>query len=108
MSLRAVTMIDGLLLGVMRGRAGRRGRRPGGFGLLLLDPDFLLERVAQLVGRFLEFGEALAERLSQLRQLPRTKNDQSDHENDDQLGHADRTKHSVLPSRIRTRNQRSL
>ena len=62
--------------------------------LLLFQADFLFESALQLVGSPLELGQALAERSSEFRQLSGPKNDQSDHENDDQLGHANRTKHS--------------
>src|SRR5262249_28468619 len=107
--LRAVVAANVL---VMRGVRGWRGRRRRGLGggfllfflvLLLFDADFFLERAPQLVGGLLEFGQALAERAPQLGQLPRTKDDERDHENDDQLGHSDRTKHSLLLSQNRAR-----
>ena len=60
---------------------------------LLFEPDFLFERALQLVRGSLEFGEALAERPAQFGQFAGAEDDQSDHENDDQLGHADGTKH---------------
>src|SRR6185369_1309869 len=41
------------------------------------------------------FGEALAERPAQFGQFPRAEDDQSDHEDDDQLGHSNRTKHKA-------------
>src|SRR5262245_52378059 len=67
--------------------------------LLLLDPDFLLEGIAELVGGLLEFGQALAERPSEFGQFTRAEDDEGDHENDDQLRHSDGTKHSLLLSR---------
>src|SRR5882762_1885843 len=80
-----------------RGRHRLRGLRGGLLlferGALLLEPNFLLQRALQLVRGFLEFGEALAERPAELGELAGAKNDQSDHENDDQLRHADGTKH---------------
>jgi hypothetical protein len=57
------------------------------------DPDFLFEGALELVRGPLELGEALAERTAQVGQLAGAKNDESDHENDDQLRHANRTKH---------------
>ncbi len=41
-----------------------------------------------------EFVEAAAQRLAQLRQLAGAENDERDHQDDDQLGHADGTKHT--------------
>src|SRR5262249_54049783 len=79
-----------------------RGNRLSGRGFLLFEhrplffeADLLFQGALQLVGRPLELGEALAQGTAQLRQLARTKNDQSDHENDDQLRHANGTKHKT-------------
>src|SRR6185295_14090743 len=85
--------------GFSRGRRG--GRRLGFLGrfrglegaALLFQPDFLFERALQLVRRSLEFSEALTEGTPQFGQLAGPENDQRDYENDDQLGHADGTKH---------------
>src|SRR5262249_42494379 len=108
------------------GRCGSRGLRTGRFGffapllllfqslLLLLEANFLFERAFQLIGGALEFGEAFAQRPAELRQLPWTKNDERDHENDDQLRHANRTKHETLltvgkPARVHSHyTQKSL
>src|SRR5205823_3867933 len=100
-SLRAVIGVRGDRLLLMRRRRGRGGRLRRRFrrferGALLLDPDFLFERISKLVGRFLEFREALAERLADLGQLPRTEDDQGDDEDDDQLVEAEGTKHGLL------------
>jgi hypothetical protein len=64
---------------------------------LFLDPDFLVERIAQLVGGPLEFAETLPERPSQLGQLAGSENNQGNRQDDDQLRHADRTKHIANP-----------
>src|SRR5688572_2046875 len=70
----------------------------GGF-FLLLDLDFLFEGVLQVRGGLLELVEAAAEGLAQFRQFPGPENDQRDHHDDDELRHADGTKHrsSLLP-----------
>src|SRR5262249_7916961 len=78
------------------------------FFLLLLDPDLFLERAPQLVRGLLELGQALAERAPELGQLSRSKDDERDHENDDQLGHSDRTKHRLLLSRSSGEAERPL
>src|SRR5713226_9311438 len=54
-------------------------------GLALFGADFLVERVFQLVRRFLELGDALAERLAQFRELSRAEHNQRDREDDDEL-----------------------
>src|SRR4030095_4374123 len=51
----------------------------------LFHPDFFVERVSQLVGRPLEFGEAFPERLAELGQLARPENDEGDGEDDDEF-----------------------
>src|SRR5919106_820572 len=92
----------------MRFRSSSRCSRndifvPGGRVFLFLDADFFLERIPELVRGFLELGEAFSQRTAQFGQLARAKDDQSDHKNDDQLGHSDGTKHDVLLSRCRNR-----
>src|SRR5687767_4127160 len=72
----------------------------GGF-LLLLDLDFLLEGVLEVRGGLLELVEAAAQRLAQFRQLSRPKDDERDHHDDDQLGHANRTHKYLLPQQSR-------
>src|SRR4051812_23979214 len=52
--------------------------------LPLFHPDFLVQRASQLVGGALEFRQALAQGLAQLRQLARPENDQGDGEDDDE------------------------
>src|SRR4029079_6003033 len=64
-------------------------------GSLLFETDFLFEGALQLVRRPLEFSQALAKGSAELGQLPRTEKDQSDHENDEQLRHSNRTKHNA-------------
>ena len=64
--------------------------------LLLLDPDLLFERALQLVRGLPELADALAERTAELGQLPRPEDDQRDHQDDDQLGHADGTHKALL------------
>src|SRR5215467_11206817 len=76
--------------------------------LLLFEPDFFLERALQLVRRPLEFRDALAEGPAKLRKLSRAKNYQSDHEDDDQLGHAEGTKHGRTPVQSIIRNRRPI
>src|SRR5689334_7933743 len=51
----------------------------------LFRPDFLVERVPELVRRLLEFGDAFAERLAQFRELPRPEDNERDRENNDQF-----------------------
>src|SRR5262249_24874568 len=99
--LRAVFFMRRLSVFSRRRGCRRRSRRLGLLGrrfFLLLDADLLFERVSELVGGLFEFSNAFAERFAELRQLSRTEDDQSDHENDDQLRHADRTKHTSLLS----------
>src|SRR5678815_3752669 len=64
-----------------RGIHGRRRRRGwGGRGssrdaiLLVLNPDFFLERASQLVRGFLELVDAAAKRAAELRKLARAEN----------------------------------
>ena len=76
--------------------------RVDGLGLrvdlfLFLDLDFLLERVLQVLRRPLELVEAAAEGLAEFRELARPEDDQRNHQDNDELGHADGTKHFVLP-----------
>src|SRR5262249_8727655 len=47
----------------------------------------------QLVRRAFEFSETFSEGLAEFRQFAGPKNNQSDHENDDQLRHSNRTQH---------------
>src|ERR1051325_2911280 len=68
---------------------------------LLLDLDFLLERVLEIGRGLLEFVDAPSERLAKLRELSRPEDDQGDHQDDDQLGHANGTKHMSAPYRPR-------
>src|SRR5688572_29136162 len=70
----------------------------GGF-FLILDLDFLLEGILQVRGGLLELVEAATEGLAQFRQFPGPENDERDHQDDDELRHADGTKHrsSLLP-----------
>ena len=62
--------------------------------LLLFDPDFLIQRVLQLVRGALEFVQASSQGTPQLGQLARPEDDQGDHHDDDELGHADGTEHN--------------
>src|SRR5688572_16352523 len=80
----------------------RRGLRGGFF--LLFDLDFLLQRVLQVGGGLLELVEAATEGLAQFRQFPGPENNERDHQDDDQLRHADGTKHnsSLLPPRTQS------
>src|SRR5215831_1577854 len=105
--LGAVILTNGVggCVGYRRGDDRRPGSSLGGLlplMLLFLQPDFLFEGAFQLVGSPFEFSDALAEGTPQLRQFSGSKNDQSDHENDDQLWHANRTKHN-FPTFKRTR-----
>ena len=77
----------------------RRPRRfPHPFGVsLLLNPDFLVQGIAQLVGGALEFAQALAEGAAQFREFPGAENDEGDRQDDDQLRHPDRTEHIANP-----------
>ena len=80
-----------------RGR-GRSGRRPSTARELARCSSRRISSssvLLQLVRGPLELGEALAERTAQFGQLSGAENDQSDHENDDQLWHADGTKHGA-------------
>src|SRR5262249_35659763 len=93
----------GLVNRFLENRAGRGGF-DGVVALLLLvqllllffETDLFLERALQLVRCPLELRDALAERAAKLRKFSRAEDNQSDHEDDDQLGHAERTNHGVL------------
>src|SRR6266508_5040271 len=78
-------------------RPGLRRRRGRSGLLLLFELDLLLERVL-LIGRgTLELVDALAEGFAEFGQFARAEDDERDHQDDDQLGHADGTKHCCLP-----------
>ena len=95
-----------IVSGVSRGPGDRRGLLRLDLGplfLLFLDPDFLLERALQLVRGLLELADALAQRTAELGQLPRPEDDQRDHQDDDQLGHADGSRSIIVDSRGNSR-----
>ena len=96
-----VTGVEGAGAGGRRGRNCRILFGANGRPLLalLLDADFLFERVPQLVGRPLELPDAPAKRTAELGQLARPEDDERDHQDDDQLGHSDGTKHKTCSSR---------
>ena len=64
---------------------------------LLLDADFLVESVPQLVGGALELAETLAERTAELWQFSGPEDDERERQDDEQLGHPDWTKHKANP-----------
>ena len=59
--------------------------------------DLFVERVSQFVRGLLELIDALAERPAELRELSGPEDNERDHENNDQLGHPDRTQHNRNP-----------
>src|SRR5215213_1229135 len=82
-------------------RGVRRRRHGGGrsrTGALLIETDLVLERAAQLVRRLLELVDAAAQRATELRKLAWPEDDQRNHEDDDQFGHAERAKHCRAPT----------
>ena len=79
--------------GSSSGTAGAGADGAGAGAASLFDVNLFLEGVAKIVRRALELTEALAERTAKLGQLPRSKHDQRDHQNDDQFHRPERTKH---------------
>jgi hypothetical protein len=79
-------------VGVMGSATGGGGATALG-AALFLDPDLLVERAAQLMGRPLELAKALAQGPPQLRQFSGPEDDERERQDDDELGHPDGTNH---------------
>ena len=83
------------------GRSRRLAARDGGLLALivpaLFEANLFVERVLQLVRSPFKLVDAAAERTAELRQFSGPENNERDHEDDDQLGHPDRTQHSRNP-----------